>query len=52
MFFWSVLLPEEPENDIRFLEKSIIKNLFNFKVSFSLFYTEETKSLIIPIYYM
>ena len=33
--------------------KSIINLLFNFKVNFSLFNNEETKSLIIiPIYYM
>ena len=28
------------------------KILFNFKANFSLFNTEKTKSLIIPIYYM
>ena len=41
----------EPENDIRFLEKSIIK-IFNFKDNFSLFNTEETKSISIPVYCM
>ena len=48
----SVFFPVEPENDIRFLDKSIIKYLFNFKVKLSLFNTEETKSLIIPIHHM
>ena len=33
-------------------KKSIIKILFNLEVNFSLFNTEETKSLIIPIHYM
>ena len=42
----------EPKNDIRFLEKSIIKILFKIKVNFSLCNTEETRNLIIPIYYM
>ena len=41
----------EPKNGIRFLEKSIIKFLFKIKVNFSLCNTEETKTLIIPIYY-
>ena len=49
MFFSSVFFSVEHENDIRFLEKSIIKISFTFKVNFSLFNTEETKNLIIPI---
>ena len=54
MFFSSVFLPVEPENDIRFffLEKSIIKILFNFEVNFSPFNTEEIENLIITIHYM
>ena len=52
LFLSSVFFPVEPENDIRFLEKLIINFWFNFKVKFSLFDTEETKSSIIPIYYM
>ena len=47
MFFSSVFFPVEPEKDIHFLEKSMINNLFNFKVNFPLFNTEETNSLII-----
>ena len=50
MFFSSVFFPVKPKNDISFFEKSIIKILFNFKVIFFLFNTEETKSLVIPIY--
>ena len=50
----SVFFPVELENNIRFsfFEKSIIKFLFNFKVNFFIFNTEETKSSIIPIYYI
>ena len=40
----------ESKNDIRFLEKSIIKILFKLKVNFSLCNTEESKTLIIRIY--
>ena len=49
MYFCRVFLPVETENDICFLEKSIIKFLFNFEVNFPLFNTEETKSLIIRV---
>ena len=38
MFSYSVFLPVEPENEIRFLEKSIINFLFDF----SLFDNEKT----------
>ena len=46
---------KESEYDIRFLDKSIIKKLLNFKIYLSLFNTvptEETKTFIIAIYYM
>ena len=43
----------ESKNDIRFfLEKSVIKILFKIKVNFSLCNVEETKTFIIPVYYM
>ena len=42
----------EPKNDQFFFEKSITKILFKIKVKFSPCNTEDTKTLIIPIYYM
>ena len=46
MFFSNEFFSLTPENDIHFFYKSIIDFLFNFKVYFSIFNTEETKSLV------
>ena len=57
MFYIYIILmyfPSQNPNMIGypFLEKSIIKKLFNFKVYLSLFNTEETKTLIGTIAYL
>ena len=41
----------EAKNDIRFLDKSMLKIVFKIKLNFSLCNTEETKTLIFPMYY-
>ena len=54
VFFSSVFFLVEPENDIRFFFLWNYNNKFFYstlKSIFTLFSTEETKSLIIPIYY-
>ena len=50
IYYLNVFFFVGPKNDIRFLEKLVIKILFKIKINFSLCSTEETKTLIIPIY--